>query len=195
VHRRPRWIEGLSELRVDEFFENAGPSATGIEGLLAPAPEMHAVLLVANAWSERPLERISDLIDLAVVGGGPPREKASEFASRYGLGRAWSASIAASDALFLGTPTTLPLRTWARNLPRTRARTVFESHLVRLLGPFAGLPIRPAFRNAGRALAATMGREEAESWANKRSRMKIAFRNAFRRRTEHERDLRRKDRS
>lgn len=195
VHRRPRWIDGMPAPGVDELFEHAVPSATGIPGLLAPAPEMHAVLLLANAWSGRPLERIGDLVDLTVVAGGPRRAKTAELASRFGLGRAWSASIEASDALFLGRPATRALRTWARNLPEARARTVLGSHLVRLLGPFAGLPIRPAARNAARALAATLGPQEGETWADKLARMRIAFRNAFRARTEHERSLHKGDRS
>lgn len=189
VHRRPRWIRGLPVLDVDEIVAEAVPSALGIEGVLAPRPAMHVLLLVANAWSERPLERLGDLVDIAAAGGVHGRDEVTELAAEYGLGRAWRATMASSDTLLLGAAPSKALRTWARNLPETRGRTVLESHAARFLGPLSGFAPRAALQNAGAALVATVRPAPGEGRRAKLRRARRALRHALLWRSEHERML------
>lgn len=188
VHRRPKWVDGVADPPLDDLFGSAVPSATGIDGLLAPAPALHAVLLAAHAWAERPLGRIGDLVDVSVMAGS--RGDAAEFAHRYGLERIWRTTITAADGLFDDRRTTWPLRVCARHLPRVREKTVLESHLERILAPFWGLPLRRALRASARGVAHTVKPTPNERWRAKLARSRRAIRNAFVRRSQHEHDLR-----
>ncbi len=49
LHRRPKWLPGAEAPTIDDLLADAGPSATGIDGLLAPSPAYHAVLLAVHA--------------------------------------------------------------------------------------------------------------------------------------------------
>lgn len=188
VHRRPKWVGGVAQPPLDELFANAVPSATGIDGVLAPAPAMHAVLLAAHAWAERPLGRVGDLVDVSAMAGSGG--DAAEFASRWGLERMWRTTVTVADGLFDDGRTTWPLRVWARHLPRVRERTVLESHVERLLAPFWGLPPRRALRASARGFARTAKPMPNERWGDKLARTRRAIRNALVRRSEHDRGLR-----
>jgi hypothetical protein len=190
VHKRPKWIAGLAAPSAQEIFADAVPSATGVDGIVAPAPAVHAVILAAHAWAERPLGCIGDLVDVVVTAGGCADGEVEEVARRYGLTRVWKATTAASDALFAEGATTWPLRSWARQLPDARERTVFESHLQRLLADFSALEPGPALRSSGRSLSRTVLPTRDEPWRAKLSRARHAVRNARARRSEHERSLR-----
>jgi hypothetical protein len=190
VHKRPKWVAGLPVPSVPEIFADAVPSATGVEGILAPAPAVHAVILAAHAWAERPLGCIGDLVDVTAMADGCAEGQVEEVARRYGLARVWKATTAAADALFADGATTWPLRSWARQLPDVRERTVFESHLGRLLAGFSALPPRAALRSAGRGLSSTALPTPDEPWRSKLYRARRAVRNARTRRSEHERSLR-----
>jgi hypothetical protein len=190
VHKRPKWVAGLQAPSAQELFADAVPSATGVEGILAPAPAVHAMILAAHAWAERPLGCIGDLVDVVVMADGCADGEVEDFVRRYGLARAWKTTTAAADALFADGATTWPLRSWARQLPDARERTVFESHLQRLLADFSALPPGRALRSAGRSLSQTVLPTQDEPWRAKLSRAKRAVRNAGTRRSEHERSLR-----
>jgi hypothetical protein len=188
VHRRPKWVAGLAEPRVDELFAQAVPSATGIAGLLTPAPAVHAVLLAAHAWAERPLGRIGDLVDVTAMTENSDAS-AAEIARYFGIERVWRTTVAAADALLGDGQATWPLGVWARHLPRMREQTVLESHLRRLLAPCAALPFGSALREAAYAVARTTTPAPNEGWGDKLARMRRAIRHPLVSRSEHERRL------
>ena len=74
VHRRPKWVPGATAPTMEELLRDAVPSATGVNGLLAPSRGHHAVLLAAHAWAERPLGRLGDLVDVAAMLPPEPAE-------------------------------------------------------------------------------------------------------------------------
>src|SRR5204863_8868650 len=99
LHRRPVCPSWLPSPDVDEVFQSAVPSATGVPGLLAPDPPLHALLLMAHSWTHRPLSRLLDLLDLAaVVGAGEP-DRADEIAGRWGWRGAWRLALMFVDAV------------------------------------------------------------------------------------------------
>jgi hypothetical protein len=177
VHRRPKWLPGGAPPTLDELLADAVPSASGVTGLLAPSPAHHAVLLAAHAWSERPLGRLGDLVDVAAMRARDP-QRADELARRHGLGRVWGATLCASDQLFGHGRRTWTTRAWARHLDCARERTVVEAHLVRLLEPFASRPPHQVPAELGRSLAQTLLPRRGERWPEKLDRTRKAFRAA-----------------
>jgi len=190
VHRRPKCVVGIPGPRVDELLGSAVPSATGVDGVLAPAPSAHAVLLAAHAWAERPLRCIGDLVDVATVADGVDRGEVDEIAHRSGLDRVWRATVRAADSLFRDQPTPWQLRTWARHLRAARGQTVLAHHVERVLMPFSAFAPLAAVKTAGHDLVLTVQPEEGEDWGAKLDRTQRAARNAFKRRSDHRRSLR-----
>lgn len=189
IHKRPKWVDGLDPPSVDDVLASSVPSATGVDGIRAPSPGMHAVLLAAHAWAERPLGCIGDLLDVHLLAERD-RDEAERLASELDLERVWRTTTAASDALLRARRPAWPLRTWARHLEPVRGQTVIESHLERMLAPFAALPPAAATRDAGAALGRTLRPRPEEGWRAKLARAGRALRDAFLRRSEHERRLR-----
>lgn len=189
VHRRPKWVDRLTAPDIDELFAGAVPSISGVEGVLAPSPAVHAVLLAAHAWAERPLGCIGDLVDVVAVAAEADHGEVHHVASRFGLDKVLSATLNAADTLFLDDPARWQLRTWARHLPAVRGQTVLESHLERVLAPFSALPPRGAIGSAAGGLAGTVRPAPGETWREKLDRTVRAFRHAFMRRADHERSF------
>jgi hypothetical protein len=189
IHRRPKWIPDLPAPSFDELLAGAVPSASGVADVLAPAPATHAVLLAAHAWAERPLGCIADLVDVVAVAKSAGENEAETRARELGVQKAWSATRAASRAILEGEQPAWPQRTWARHLPQVRGQTVLESHLERVLAPFAALPLLPALKAGARGAWGTLRRADGETWRRKLARTRRALKNAFVRRSEHERDL------
>jgi hypothetical protein len=194
VHRRPKWITGLTAPDAHEILADAVPSSFGVDGVLAPARAVHAVLLAAHAWAERPLGCIGDLVDVAALTRECADGEVEAVAQRYGLERVWSATAAAAASLFEDGRETWPLKSWARHLPKVRERTVLESHLERLLAPFSAVPRGLALRTVARGLASSAQPIHDEGWRAKLARSGRAIRNASVRRSEHERSLRDRER-
>jgi hypothetical protein len=177
LHRRPKWLPGGQAPTIDELLADAAPSATGIDGLLAPSPAHHAVLLAAHAWAERPLGRLGDLVDVAAMRARDSR-RADELARRHGIGRIWRATLGASDGLFAHDRRTWPMRTWARHLDRAGERTVVDAHLARLLEPFVSRAPLQVPAALARALAQTLLPHRGEGWPEKLDRTRKALRSA-----------------
>ncbi len=189
IHARPKWLEGVPQPRVEEIFEAASPSAVGIDGIQAPSPEQHILLLATHAWAHAPLAQLLHLVDMAAMRVEASPDELDAAARRWRLGRLWSVTDATLDALFLGGPQPLPLRVWARNLRGVRGRTVLESHLERWFSPLSLLPL-PGAVAAGLAAAGRDLRPAAgEDWSTKLLRTRYAIRNAFVRRVHHESEL------
>lgn len=186
VHRRPKWIHGASPPTMDELLADAVPSATAVDGVLAPSPAFHSVMLAAHAWAERPLGRLGDLVDVAAMVEAAAND-AGEIAARYGVERPWRATLRAIDALLVDEHRTWSTRTWARHLQEIRERTVLETHLTRALEPFASLPPWRAPGGVARSLRQTLLPHRGEGWSEKLARSRRALRSARVRVSEYQR--------
>lgn len=189
VHRRPEWVTWSPAPSAEELLSDAVPSATGIDGILAPAPSHHALMLAAHSWREVPLRRILDLLDIRLLERESDRALLAEAATRWQLDGVWSTTLAAAEAVIFGRAS-LPwhVRVWAKDLEVVRDRTVFINHVRRVASPFAALPPRRASAAALRALAREVTPAGGESWSAKAARTRRAFANAFRRVSTHDRD-------
>lgn len=176
IHMRPNWPARLHPPRFAELLEGASPSLVGVEGILAPNPIHHGVLLAAHAWVEDPLETLRDLVDVAAVSAGLPQTDFERLATLWRVGRIWRTTRAAADALFYGDPRAVPLRVWARHLSTVRERSVIEIHLMRWLQSFSELPPRAALAASAVALRRDMLPGSAEPWGQKLVRAQHAIR-------------------
>jgi hypothetical protein len=187
IHDRPKWIDGVESPPKEELFASAIPSAIGIEGIYALPPAAHALLLAAHSWAHVPLSKLVHVVDIAAVAQETNRRELEALAGRWGIRRLWQSTIDAADSLLYDGSRPLPLRTWARNLAAVRERTVIESHFESWLCPWWALPSRRALKQSGCALAAALQPEADESWGRKLRRTQHALRNAFVRRSDHDR--------
>src|SRR5579872_3233848 len=176
LHHGVKWPQSLRPPPLAEIIEAGVPSATGVEGILAPCAAHHALILAAHSWEHQPLRLVRDLLDVALISAETDPHEIAHAASRWGIGRVWATTTAAVDSLFYGGRSTVPLATWARNLPEVRDRTVFELHLNRVASPFWGLPLLPAVRESGCALLADLRPRPEETWRGKAGRTLAAAR-------------------
>ena len=99
------------------YLSLAVPSATGIDGLLAPSPAAHALLLAAHAWAHHPLGRVGDLIDVAAILPRDERPRGLRRSRSDGAGSGCGGPRCRPLTRILGgAPEPLALRTWARHL-------------------------------------------------------------------------------
>lgn len=189
VHSRPKWVDGGRPPTLDEILAAAVDSAVEVEGVHAPCPTHHAVLLAVHAWSHAPLGRLRDVIDIAAVRQACTAAEAGAVAERWGVNRIWGATERARAALLEDAPAPWTLRTWARHLPRVRERTVLESHLERWLAGFSSAGARGGTAAALAAIGKDLRPYEGESWSRKLRRSQRAVRNAFAHRSRHESQL------
>jgi hypothetical protein len=192
VHSRPKWVDGLAAPSVPELVEGAVPSATGVDGILAPRRSHHALVLAAHAWAHQPLGLLSQLVDVAAARQGVPVPELEAVAASWGVERLWDVTRRTVDALFLDGPTPWPLRVWARNLPRGRERTMLELHLERWLSAFSTAPAATAAVAAVGEVAADLRREPGETWGRKARRSALSVRDAFARQSAHDAEVERR---
>jgi hypothetical protein len=193
LHSAPKWIEGAPAPRHADLLPTAVPARCGVDGILAPAPAEHAILVAVHSWAHEPLRRLADLVDVAVLAAEAAPGELDAAAAELGVARLWATTARAVEAALHGGATTWPTRTWARNVVAGRRRTVFESHLEQLLSPFAvaGAP-RAAQASALAARDILFPRAE-EAWREKLRRATHALRNARVPRSAHDQALGRKD--
>jgi hypothetical protein len=187
VHDRPKWVGGLRSPPVEELFEAAVPSATGVDGILTLPPAHHALLLAVHGWAHTPLRRLLDLVDVAAVTRHADDGELSAIARDWGLTKLWRTTDASVQALFYGDRTPMAMRIWARNLRSARERTVLEAHLERTLSAFWALPGRRALGKMGHEIRQHIRREPGESRRVKLSRSARALRNQRASITQHDR--------
>jgi hypothetical protein len=180
LHRRPEWVGWAPPPSAPELLSEAVPSVTGIDGVLAPSPAHHALLVAAHSWAGAPLRRILDLVDVTLLAGGDfDRAELWEAARKWEVDGVWKTTSAAADAVLFGGPS-LPwhVRLWARDLADVRERTVFTNHVRRIASPFSALPVRRALPAAGRAAGHAVRRAEEDTWRSKLRRAARALRHA-----------------
>jgi Uncharacterised nucleotidyltransferase len=190
VHDRPKWPEGMATPPTGELFDAAVDSVTGVDGVLGLPPAHHALVVAAHSWAHFPLYRLKDIVDVAALSDGVPRSELDDLARSWSLDRVWQTTAAAMDALLNEGDTPLPLRLWARHLPRVRERTVLEQHLMRLLSPFWAAEPRTATVQAARALAAEFRARPGEARREKLARSVSAVLRPGSRLTDRESDRR-----
>ena len=178
LHRRPNCPRWLTPPPTRELFRGAVPSRTGVDGVLAPSPAIHALLLAAHSWAHRPLARLADLIDVLAVLDGD-RNVAHELAERWGWGGMWRATIAAADAILANGSCPLSVRTWARHLQRARESTVLEYHLVQVAAPVCAMPLSHAPRALCIGFSQAAAKHPNESWRDKCRRSGKGLAHAF----------------
>ena len=186
LHSAPKWPRELPAPPVEELLAAAIPSALGLDGISALAPEHHALALAAHSWAHEPLRRLGDVFDVAVASEHCEAGELAELARRWGMGRLWRTTHAAVEATMHGGPLPRSARLWAASLERGRERTVLQSHASRWLSGFAVLPAH----RAARSLGGTLVREvlpDDEPWREKARRSLRALRAPSTARSEHDR--------
>jgi hypothetical protein len=175
VHRTPMVPPWLPPPPTEELFGGAVPSATGVDGVLAPDPAAHALLLAAHAWAHRPFGRVGDLLDIAAI---LPRERwpeASALARRWGWSELWELTAGTTAALLHGARPPVTARLVGRHLAEVRDLTVAEYHALRLLAPIAAVPRRRAPLVLGDALLQLGRRSPDQPWRAKLTRARGAL--------------------
>jgi Uncharacterised nucleotidyltransferase len=187
VHERPKWVDGLPTPSVDELFETAVPSASGVDGIVTLPPAQHALLLTAHAWAHGPLRRLLDLVDVAAVAERADEAELRAVARAWKLTRLSRTTDSAVQALFYGDRMPLSLRTWARNFRSARERTVLESHVERTFSAFWSLPPHRAVARMGREIGQHFSPEPGETWRVKLTRSGRALRHHLSTVSDHDR--------
>lgn len=185
VHRRPNWLSGLRVPAVAELFEAARPSALDVPGLLAPAPEHHAMLLAVHAWADRPLGRLGRLIDVEAMSLGGDAATLESVARAWGCTRLWRSTRRTAQSVLLNRRVPGSLMVWARSLPELRERTVFDAHLERWLAPVWAFPPGRALGCVASAMARDLRPHPGEGWGEKAARVRRAVAHAHRLESEH----------
>jgi hypothetical protein len=185
IHRWPHWYRGTPP-DVDEILAAAQPCALGIDGILAPRPDHHAVLLVAHAWVHDPLDRIGPLADVAAMVEAAGHEAAASVAARWGVSGPWRATMRAVDQLLGRHSPSRPLPLWKRHLAVPRERTVLESHVSRVVAPVVADSIQHAPVAFCGAVMSSLRRAPGDTWKAKVSRSAQAVRHAGWTRSHHE---------
>jgi hypothetical protein len=189
LHSVPKWPDGFAPPDAQELLAAGVPSRSAVDGILALPDDVHAVVLAAHAWAHRPFRRLLDLVDVAVVAETCDRRVLELSAKAAGIQRIWSATIRATDAVLDGSVASGAVLLWARHLRQTRERSVFESHLERLLSPFWCQSAFPALAELGTRIVHELVPAEGETWGEKAERARRAARNAFVSRTVHDLEL------
>ena len=176
VHARPALPTRARRVPFEEILEASVPADLGVEGILAPSPQHHALILASHAWLHTPLATLRDMIDIAAVSAQANESELARTATAWGVDRLWRTTRNAIDGLFYDGPRSVPLRTWARHLEGVRERTVLEAHLQRWLDPFWELPLHAALAVLPRVLRAEVAPAPGDTGRDKLRRMVRAIR-------------------
>lgn len=185
IHKHAKWPDGLQPPRNEELFEAAVPSVLGIEGLLTPHPDHHAVLLVSHAWGEIPMRRVRQLVDVLAFVDDGDRPEIRRVAARWGIQRGWMSTLAVADWLLRGAPEPRLVRVWARYLRELREPNVLEMHVQDWLSPFWLTTPLPATRKTCSAVARDLKPKPDQTWGSKIRQTGRAITHPRRSRTEH----------
>ena len=142
VHSEPKWPDGLTPPPSAELFEAAVPASVGVDGILAPAPSHHALVLAAHAWAHQSIGRARDLVDVGALRSEADEAMLRALARAWRIPRVWNTMSSSLDAVLCG-QRTWPLRLWAGHVPELRPQTVLETHVERLVSPFWAYPPPP----------------------------------------------------
>jgi putative nucleotidyltransferase-like protein len=174
IHTRPIVPLSVQAPRLAEVVEAAVPSALGIEGISAPHPVHHALMLAAHAWDHEPLGTLRGLVDVAAVAHHAAETELARTAQAWGMAGIWATTHGVVAALFADGRPPASLRLFGRHLRDVRERTVLDSHLARWLSPFWALPLRSAVLAVPGLLREELLPDREESWNQKLRRVRGA---------------------
>jgi hypothetical protein len=118
---------------VAEIVAATVPSGLGLDGILAPDPARHALLIVAHAWAHEPLRCLRDLVDVQAVAAFVDRGEIQRVSSSWRVTRLWRTVDTVASALLGQSRTPLAFQLFGRHLIEVRERTVLENHLQQWL--------------------------------------------------------------
>jgi Uncharacterised nucleotidyltransferase len=185
IHKHVKWPEVLRPPRNEELFEAAVPSVVGIDGLVAPHPDHHAVVLASHAWGEVPMRTLRQLVDVLAFVEDGNRDELRKLAARWGIERGWRSTLAVSDWLIHGASEPRLVGVWARYLRELREPTVLEMHVQEWLSPFWLTTPQPATRKAFRAVLKDLKPRPNQSWGGKLRQTIRAVTHPFSSESEH----------
>jgi hypothetical protein len=186
IHAAVHWPDQLPAPNASEVIEHSLPSALGVEGVRAPDPARHALLLAGHAWAHEPLRRLRDLVDVRAIAAEADVAELERIARSWELTRLWKATTTAASSALDGRNGSVALRFWAGHLRGVRERTVLESHLRDALAGYWALPAGAAFGATAAALSSDLRRMPEETWGAKLRRSAQAVRDAFLPRSHHD---------
>jgi Uncharacterised nucleotidyltransferase len=190
LHSTPSWPTWLSPPPLEELFASATTASALGYGVLALPPPHQALVLTAHMWREVPLARLGHLIDVLLMAQAGAAGEAESLARRWRIDRLWSVTEATARRVLLaervegGAP-----RIWTKGLESMRERTVIESKVAQLVGPFLVLPTRKALAAAARMTGSELRPSGDETWGEMARRELGALRQGFRRRSARDREL------
>ena len=185
VHAALHWPDGLAAPPVAELLEASAPSALGVEGIAAPAPAHHAVLLAAHAWTDRPLGRLGRVVDVEALSLEVRAAELDALARAWGCARLWRPRAGRPRRPARRAAQRSRSGVWARHLPEVRSRTVLGVHLERWLAPASAFPARQVVARAAVAVAHDMRPHPGEGWGRRATRVRRAVAHADRPESEH----------
>ena len=185
VHDRPKWPRELPTPPAQSLFDEAVPSFCEIDGVEAPAPHHHALIVAAHAWAHTPLRDLRDLLDVAAIADEADESELMRTAREWRIERMWNTTRSTIRwRLYGGTPP-VAVSGWARQLIGLREATVLEGHVARWASPFWLLPPVRALPVALRRVVKDVMPGEEMSWSMKARRLGRAMRHALRSKSEH----------
>jgi hypothetical protein len=155
LHRRPNWPTWGRPPLFEELLGTAHSSATGVDCALAPSTEHHALLVLAHSWTYQPFERLSQLVDFALLAEASDIGVLRETARRWQLERLLDVAMRTVDSVLLGRQTDPLVVRWYASHLRTLGRF---SPARKQLNRYAASFFVTSPLNASRAAFAGAGR-------------------------------------
>ncbi len=130
LHHHPN-VPSWAKVPDDLVFATAQPSRTGIDGVLRPRDDVHALLLTLHCWKSG-FTRLRDLFD-AMLLAAASQVAVEETASALGLRRLWRVSVRLADSTLFGDEARASrLERWM--LPRSLG--IKDRRRIRLVSPY-----------------------------------------------------------
>jgi hypothetical protein len=190
LHSTPSWPPWLSPPPVEELFASATATSALGQGVAALPPHHQALVLTAHMWREVPLTRLGHLIDVFLMAEAAAPGETESLARHWGIDQLWKVTDATARCVLLAERVDgAAPRIWNRGLQSMRERTVIESKVAQLAGPFFGLPRPRALAAAARIANSELRPSADETWTEKGKRTVGAIRDGFRRRSARDREL------
>ena len=168
VHIRPIVPDGYRPPPLAEVVEASVPSALGVEGISAPHPVHHALMVAAHGWNDHtPFRDLRDLVDVAAVAQQASEREIDQAARMWGIQGIWRTTWRAADALLADGRPSVAVGLFGRHLADVRERTVFEEHVQRWLSPFWEFPFRQAIGHVPALLRKELLPDPGEPWSDK----------------------------
>ncbi len=110
LHHRPN-VPGWATIPTELIFDTAQPSRTGVEGVLRPRDDVHALLMAMHCWKGG-FTRQRDLFD-AMLLAAHSDEGVEAMAASLGLRRFWRVTTRlAESVLFADDSKRVPMQRW-----------------------------------------------------------------------------------